>query len=264
MSFFLSKILWVFLSPGFLLALLLGTGLTLALSPRAALKKIGQSLCFLAAFCFILIAVLPVGDWALTPLENRFAFHPPDHVDGIVVLGGDEQTEISEARGQSVALDSMRRYAEFAKLARRYPQAKLVFSGGSGVLFPNKHVLASDVAQAIIADMDVPIDRMIFEKESRNTYENAVFSANLVHPGASQKWILVTSAWHMPRAMSVFRKAGWNVYAAPVGYFTTGAYRTYPLFCFDEQMHSLTLAVHEYVGLISYRLMGRTSALWPE
>jgi uncharacterized SAM-binding protein YcdF (DUF218 family) len=102
------------------------------------------------------------------------------------------------------------------------------------------------------------------EQTSRNTYENAVFSADLLHPDPSQKWLLVTSAWHMPRAMGCFRKAGWNVYAAPTGYFTPGDFslRFHPDFI--EQMSRLTIALHEYVGLAAYYMMGRTSALWPK
>ena len=263
MSFALSKILWIILSPASLLVLLLGAGLVLENSSRVSLKKTGRLLCFLVVFCLAAIAILPVGDWALAPLENRFAFNPPNQVDGIIVIGGDEKPQISEARGQPVALDSMRRYVMFLDMARRYPNAKLVFSGGSSLLNPIAATLDSDVAQKIMADIGVPTDRVIFERKSRNTYENAVYSANILHPEGSQNWLLVTSAWHMPRAIGCFRKAGWNVFAVPTGYFTTGEYRMYPAFRFAEQMQLLTLAFHEYVGLIFYRLSGRTTALWP-
>jgi uncharacterized SAM-binding protein YcdF (DUF218 family) len=262
MAFFLSKVLWAFLSPGCLLALMLAGGLALEAASRAAWKKTGRILCVSATFCLAAIAILPVGDWALTPLENRFAFDPPDRVDGIVVLGGDEETEISEGRGQPVALDSMRRYVMLKDMERRYPDAKLVFSGGFAMRHPDGHIPPSDIADLIMTDIGVPTNRMIFEKNSRNTYENAVFSANLVHPNASQKWLLVTSAWHMPRAMGCFRQAGWNVFAAPTGYFTPGTYQLVPV-RFEKQIRNLTLAAHEYVGLLSYWLMGRTSELWP-
>lgn len=251
-------------SPASLLILLLIVGLALEFTARPALVKAGRALCVFVAACFLIIALLPVGDWALTPLENRFAFDPPEQVDGIIVIGGDEQTEISEARNMPTALDSMRRYVTFADLARRYPDAKLVFSGGSPNLHPHAHRLDSDIAREVLSDIGVPTDRMIFEKTSRNTYENAVFSADIVRPEASQKWLLVTSAWHMSRAMGCFRKAGWNVYAAPTGYATTGKYKLHPNFQFETQMRELTYAAHEYIGLISYRLMGRINALWPK
>jgi uncharacterized SAM-binding protein YcdF (DUF218 family) len=115
----------------------------------------------------------------------------------------------------------------------------------------------------VLADIGVPVERMTFEKTSRNTYENAVYSADIMRPTPQEKWLLVTSAWHMPRAMGCFRKAGWNIYPAPTGYFTSGDYTPHYYFRFDEQLRDLTTAVHEYVGLLAYWWMGRTSALWP-
>lgn len=263
MSFTLSKILWILASPANLLLILLGLGLALKASASDALRKTGWFFCLFAFFCFALIAVLPVGQWALTPLENAFAFTPPKRVDGIIVLGGDEQKHISEARKEPVALDSMRRYVKFAELSKRYPKAKIVFSGGSGLLKPNDRILDSDIAKEILTSIGVRTDRMTIEKKSRNTYENAVFTADIVRPKANQTWLLVTSAWHMPRAMATFRQAGWNVHPAPTGFFTTGDYPFFLRFCFEEQMRLLTLAAHEYIGLVAYNLMGRTNALWP-
>ena len=264
MAFALSKLLWDVVSPGSLLTLILIGGLALGFATRPALAKAGRVLCFLAAFCFGTITLLPVGNWAISPLENRFAFVPPDHVDGIIIIGGDEQKEITATRGTPTALDSVRRYVTFAAMARRYPDAKLVFSGGSPFPYPFGGMKDSDIARSIMTDIGVPMDRMTTEKESRNTYENATFSATLVHPDLSQKWLLVTSAWHMPRAIGCFRKAGWNVSAAPAGYFTTGTYPVYASFRFAEQMELLTMAAHEYIGLAAYWAMGRTSTLWPE
>jgi uncharacterized SAM-binding protein YcdF (DUF218 family) len=263
MSFVLSKLLFAAVSPASLLILLLIGSLVLASSSQPARARAGRALGFFVALAFIVIAVLPVGEWALTPLENRFAFEPPAQVDGIIVIGGDENTEVTDARGMPTALDSMRRYVTFLDLSRRYPDAKLVFAGGSGRLRTHQGVPDFQVARDIMTDIGVPTDRMIFEKDSRNTYENAVFAGDIVRPEPSQKWLLVTSAWHMTRAIGCFRKAGWNVYAAPTGYFTTGRYRLRLGFGFDEQLRLLTLAVHEYIGLAAYELMGRTSALWP-
>ncbi|MFA5041707.1 MAG: YdcF family protein [Bdellovibrionales bacterium] len=263
MAFVLSKILWCVLSPGSLIVLMLGLGLLLERASRPRLKKTGIVLAFFAFFCLASIAVFPVGEWALTPLENRFAFDPPAKVDGIIVIGGDEQSAISLFREQPIALDSVRRYVTLLTLAKRYPEAKLVFSGGAPEAFSSAGVAAADIAQKYMSDIGVPMDRLIVEDKSRNTHENAAYAADLVHPDASQNWLLVTSAWHMTRAMACFRKAGWNVAAAPTGYFTTGQYRRAFAFSFTEQMRLLTYAMHEYIGLVYYYLMGRTDALWP-
>jgi uncharacterized SAM-binding protein YcdF (DUF218 family) len=263
MAFALSKLLWSLLSPGSLLVLLLLLGLALNASNNVTFVKTGRALSLFVGLCFALLALLPVGEWALIPLENRFSFVPQEQIDGIIVLGGDENTKISETRGMPTALDSVRRYVTFADMARRYPDARLVFSGGSASLRPHEHVLDSDVARDFLSDIGVPTENMTFEKTSRNTYENAVFSADIVRPDPSQKWLLVTSAWHMTRAIGCFRKAGWNVYPAPTGYFTTGNYHLKLGLGFAEELHLLSRAVHEYVGLVAYYLMGRTSALWP-
>jgi uncharacterized SAM-binding protein YcdF (DUF218 family) len=262
MLFTLSKLAFVFVSPAGLLIITLLSGVGLGF--RRSTARLGWKLCLWAAVAMLAMALFPLGEWALTPLENRTHFDPPDQIEGIVVIGGDEQAAVTQARGMPVALDSLRRYITFMDLARRYPNAKLVFSGGPPFPHPNAKVIDADVARDFLSDLGVPQERMIYEKTSRNTWENAVFSADIVHPDPSQKWLLVTSAWHMPRALGCFRKAGWTIDPAPTGYFTMGNYRLRFLFRFDEQMHMLTLAVHEYVGLVSYWLMGRTNALWPK
>lgn len=279
MSFALSKILWGLLTPSSLIVFLLLGGLILESSARRIRRILGQMFSALGILCIVTIATLPVGQWALTPLENRYREWSPENVDGIIVLGGDEQTDISAARGQPTALDSMRRFVRFSELAKQYPNAKLLYSGGCGQLFPfsKKHpvsdapdptaqkdlMLPAEVAREILLSIGAPMDRVLFEKNSRNTYENALYSNYLMRPASTEKWMLVTSAWHMPRAIATFRKAGWNVVAAPTGYFTTGRYDIYLTFHFEEQLRALTYAAHEYVGLISYWLMGRTGEIWP-
>jgi uncharacterized SAM-binding protein YcdF (DUF218 family) len=261
MLFALSKLLFAFIAPGTLLTLMVLVGCALMGSPRRA--RLGRGLCLAAGLVLLAIGLLPVGEWALTPLENHTQFDPPAKVDGIVVIGGDEQDSITEARGMPTALDSMRRYVEFMDLAHHYPDAKLVFSGGPPETRSNARVIDSDVARDILTDLGVPQERMTYEKTSRNTWENAVYTADILHPDSGQNWLLVTSAWHMPRALGCFRKAGWTIYPAPTGYFTTGHYRMRFLFRFSEQLHMLTLAEHEYLGLVSYWLLGRTNELWP-
>jgi uncharacterized SAM-binding protein YcdF (DUF218 family) len=263
MLFAFSKLAFSVVAPGSFLAILLALGLLLAAAGGKRRAVVGRTLVVVAALGYLSIALLPVGEWALTPLENRFAYDPlPDQVDGIIVLGGDEQTQITETRGIPTALDSMRRYMTFTDLARRYPDAKLMFTGGPPQPRPHARIIDSDVAKEILTDMGIPPDRMTYERMSRNTYENAVFSADIARPQPTEKWLVVTSAWHMTRSIAIFRKAGWNAYPAPTGYFTTGDYHG-RLFRFDDQMHLLTIAVHEYIGLVAYWALGRTETIWP-
>lgn len=264
MSFILSKLFWVFFSPANILVLMLLLGVFLSSAKAKTWQNVGHKLCFDIALLFFFIAVFPVGDWMLTPLENRFAPVKPDHVDGIIVLGGDEHALISEKRGQPAMLDSARRYIEFATLAREYPKAKLVFSGGSGLLAPEAKMKDAEVAKEALAGLGVPVDRMVFEDASRNTRENATMAFELVKPTPEQNWLLVTSAWHMARSMACFRKAGWNVYPAPTGYMTNGTVSSKLQFNLEDHLQKMTLATHEFYGLIAYKLLGYTDSVWPK
>jgi uncharacterized SAM-binding protein YcdF (DUF218 family) len=239
-------------------------GVFLASASTKNWQKIGHRICFEVAVLLFVIAVFPVGDWLLSPLESRFSFTKPEHVDGIIMLGGDEKTLISEKRGQPVAFDSARRYIMFASLAREYPNAKLIFTGGSGLLAPEAKLKDAEVARHILKNLGVPVDRMVFEDTSHNTRENAVRSADVIKPTPQQNWLLITSASHMPRSMACFRKAGWNVYAAPTGYQTTGEFSYKPQFNFEEHLRKMTVAMHEYYGLLAYKLLGYTDELWPK
>lgn len=263
MNFILSKIIWVIISPSNALLLLLLLGAFLSVAQRENWRRFGRRLCFTVALLFFLIAVFPVSDWLLIPLENRHPAVRPDRVDGILLLGEDEKPRISHARGQPVTYLSGQNYVTFAALAREYPKAHLVFAGGSGLLAPDPNIKDAEVARRALAGMGVPVDRMVFEDQSRNTYENAVKAAALVHPTPQQTWLLVASARHMPRSLGCFRKAGWNIFPATTGYLTDGVFSARLTFNLGEHLYYANRAVHEYVGLLAYRLMGYTDKLWP-
>jgi uncharacterized SAM-binding protein YcdF (DUF218 family) len=262
MTFTLSKLLWVFFTPSNLLVLLLLLGAFLAVAQRDTWRRLGRRLCFGVALIFFLIAALPVGEWVMAPLENRFPATQPDKVDGIILIGGDEKELLTAARGMPIAPMSASDYIQFAALARQYPKAKLVFSGGSGLVLPTG-VMPAEIAQKILLNLGVPLERIVFENQSRTTYENAMNTAALVHPTPQQKWLLVTGAFHMPRTVACFRKAGWNVLAMPDNYMTLGKTPSRLQLSLSRNMLVLDLAAHEYVGLVMYRLLGYTDALWP-
>lgn len=227
------------------------------------LRTIGRRTCFVVAMLFFLIGVLPVGSWMLLPLENSLEPQKPEHVAGIIMLGGDEKPHSENSATRPIFLDSGRRFIGFATLARQYPNAKLVYSGGTSLIVPEANTSDADVAKQVLAGLGVPVDKMVFEGLSRNTRENATMSADLVHPQPEQTWLLVTSAFHMPRALLTFRKAGWNVVPAPTGYLTSGDFSTRLQFNLGEHLMEMAWAGHEYFGLLAYRLMGYTDSLWP-
>ena len=262
MFFTLSKILWFLADPGnlFIIALSIGVLLLWAGKGRA-----GRGLVSLALMGALLVAVFPIGKIMTGVLENRFQRPDPmpDKITGIIVLGGVLNQFIAKKRGASAPRIATGRFSEFIRLAGLYPDAKLVFTGGSGSL-SNPDIKEAEFAAPLLESWGLDIGRVTFEADSRNTFENAIFSKALVKPSPDDKWILITSAFHMPRAMGVFRAAGWNVLPAPVEYVTTGEERLFALqFSFRTGINAFSRAVHEWLGLSFYWLTGRTDTLIP-
>ncbi len=263
MFFALSKILWPFADPANVVLAVLLIGAFLLWGRRR--YSLGRPLVMLATLAFLAAAVFPVGKMMLQGLENRFAQTGklPDQVAGIIVLGGMVDQFVSEARGEVSLGQGSARLTAFADLARRYPGAKLVFTGGSGRLL-DQSVKETQAIRPFLASLGVPTDQVVFEDQSRNTYENAILSAQLVGPRPGEPWILITSAFHMPRAVGVFRKAGWTVVPYPVSYDTTGKVEWSDLsFDLIGGLLPLSTAVHEWLGLTFYYLTGRTSSFYP-
>lgn len=253
------KLLEQALDPRTLLFLLLILGTVLLWTPA---RKAGRRLVTAATALALLFALVPISQPLLAVLENRFPVPAqlPAHVDGIITLGGDFNAARVEARGP-LAVTSPR-LTGFADLARRYPEARLVFSGGSArVLRPD--LREADQAARILPHLGVDPRRVALERNSRNTYENVLFSKALVQPKPEETWILVTSAAHMPRALGVFRRAGWPVIAYPVGFRSGIPAAGRVRLQFDNGLSDLNVAVREYLGLLSYWLRGRTNALFP-
>lgn len=227
----------------------------------------------IARFCALGVLVLagvlggsPLGDWALHTLEERFPAPNgiPPKIDGIVVLGGDANNALLRVRPYSPGNIPPRQLA-LADLARRFPDAKLIYSGGSGKLGAPDETDASG-ARILLPLLGLDPARVIFEDRSRNTHENAVFSFDMAKPKVDETWLLVTTARHMPRAVGSFRKAGWNVVPFPVGYVTPPGmdYQWSMPSTFSNDIGWLSMATSEYVGLLYYFMLGRTDALFPK
>lgn len=212
-----------------------------------------------------LIAVLPIGASMLAPLENRFPqVKPlPANVTGIIVLGGATSPGMSAARGIPSLNGDAERMTTLVMLARQYPNARLAFTGGNGTLIHGATTEA-DVARQLFTQLGVDQSRIVYEDRSRTTYENVLFLKALLKPQPGQLWLLVTSAWHMPRAVGLFRHAGWPVLPYPVGYKTAPGLMLNELHDdFPARLGMVDQATHEWIGLIAYHLLGHTSALFP-
>lgn len=219
-----SKILTSLLLPSSLSVMLVAAGVALLFSYRH--KVAGRRLVFGGLALQLGLGIVPVGNVLLHPLEQRAASFPlpvaSDRIDGILILGGFEDGWVSTARPGLSVNESAERLTEGLRLARRYPEAKVVFTGGSGAFLRAGSDAAGPVARWL-ADAGVPTERIVLEDKSRNTHENAVYTREMIRPQPDQRWLLVTSAFHMPRSVGIFRKAGFDVVPYPVDYRTRDA-----------------------------------------
>lgn len=264
MLFELSKILWWFFQPTRLWLILVLLGVVLLYIGR---QNVARGLLTFAVISAFFSMFFPVHSWIAGPLENRFSrlTELPLKVDGILVLGGAVDELITASTGQPALNHAAERMTEAVALARRYPTAKLVFSGGSSLVSQtdlSNSITEADVAKLLFDNLHIYPLRLFFERESRNTWENAVNTKALINPQEGETWILVTSAYHMPRSVGIFRKVGWNVIPYPTDYRTIPGSRQ-PNIGFSEKLYIIDQTAKEWVGLVSYYLLGRTSAVFP-
>lgn len=264
MFFVLSKLVFAVIRPlTFLLLLLLaGLGLT-----RTRWAAFGRRVVVASAAAMAVIAFTPLAPALLSVLEDRFprpgVVEPAP--DGILILGGTLDIKVETARpGVTAFNDSAERMTEVARLARTYPTARIVFTGGTGELFPGG-LTEAESARRLFTDFGIPVERLTFEDQSRTTWENAILTRDIVKPAPGSRWLLVTSAYHMPRSVGVFRQAGWpGIVAYPVDYRTRGLGNLWRWpDAASENFQTIETATKEFVGLVAYRLTGRTDALFP-
>ncbi|HEX7883162.1 MAG TPA: YdcF family protein, partial [Afipia sp.] len=228
-------------------------------------RKAGVRILMLGVELMLVCGYSPLGNLLLLPLTERF---PPLGAggrapDGIIVLGGSIDPERSQARGSLEMDASAERIVTMLQLARRYPEARIVFSGGSANLI-EEPVPEAPIAGDLLEDFGTPRGRIVLESESRTTAENASLTRKLVSPKPGERWLLVTSAFHMPRSIGAFRKAGFDVEAYPVDWRTRGwSDALIPFSALSAGLARTDVAIHEWVGLIAYWATGRSSELFP-
>ena len=262
MFFYVSKLLWFVTAPSTLLLGAVFLGLILM---RTRAHRFGWRLAMSAIVLTLVIGTMPIGSALFFILESRFPTLPQTGLNpaGIIVLGGAIDDIVGRSRGQVSLDEAAERMTEGAALARLYPQAKLVFTGGSNSLTKQD---GTEADEAIIFWKQLGLDpaRIQLEDRSRNTYENAIFTRDLVKPLPGQVWLLVTSAYHMPRAAGLFRAAGFPVKPYPVDYRTEAdVWRLRPTPSLMLGLNRFDSGVREWLGLAAYWLTGKTDALLP-
>jgi uncharacterized SAM-binding protein YcdF (DUF218 family) len=260
MFFVLSKVVWFVVSP-VNFAILLALAASMLAFTRFA--RIARWLGFVALAGLAIMAFSPLPRLIMWPLENRFpqqdAAKGP--VAGVILLGG----AIGVARGDVVMTSAGARMTKTVELARLHPQARIVFAGGAANLISPVTKTEADGARLLFEGLGLAPERLVMEDKSRNTRENALFTKALVDPKPGERWLLVTSAWHMPRAMGVFRKAGFDVEAFPVDYLTEEKLSEFVRVS-GRAPRGLGIAddgFKEWAGLLAYWLVGYTDALFP-
>ena len=256
----LSKVGWYFAAPSTLLCMLALLGALLAGLGFRRWAWLGAG----ASAALLLIGLTPIPNLVMWPLEERFppwsaASGPPD---GIIVLGGSFQTDVAGSRRVPALNEAAERMTELLALARRFPNARLVFTGGYGGLAGWFSSTEAEAAEQLLAEIGFEPSRVLFERRSRTTDENAAFTRDLVKPKPEERWLLVTSAYHMPRSIATLRAAGFNVEAYPVDYRTTRDAMSV-LSTTAAGLQRFDTAVREWVGLLAYWLAGRSSELFP-
>ncbi len=251
----LSRIAGIVFTPSDFLLLLLVLGVVLQWTRY---RRTGKALVIAAVAVFLVIVAFPVDEWLGAPLEGRFPRPPwPAHVDGMIVLGGGENGAVFAARGVPGFTPGESRMVAAAELVRRYPEAKLVFSGGMAPL-ERGPMSEGKVAGVILQQMGVPPSRLILENRSRNTWENFIYTKAIARPQPGETWLVVTSAMHMPRAMGIAARLHWHVLPWPSDYLTTGKKEGMDWnSSLASRLATIEFAVHEWAGLTAYRLMGR-------
>lgn len=262
MFFVVSKIVGFIVLPSNFASLLAGAGVCL-LATRW--RRLGLRLAVIGIGLILLFGFSPLGDAMLLPLSERY---PPwreggRDPDGIIVLGGAISPEIAAARGVPELNAAAERMTAAVELARRFPNARLVFSGGNNSLI-DEGLTEAAFARTLWVNMGVAPGRITLEDRSRTTAENAALAKAVIAPKPGERWLLVTSAYHMPRAMAAFRRYGFAAEAYPVDWRTRGwrdAFIPFP--SLGQGLARSDTAAHEWVGLLAYWLGGRSNELTP-
>ncbi|MDJ0513134.1 MAG: YdcF family protein [Methyloceanibacter sp.] len=267
MFFYLAKAVWFVVQPSTLIALLIGYGAILIWTGWA---RWGRRFVTIGAVLLLVVGLSPLGNMLILPLEDRFPradLDQPPAPAGIIILGGAENRLVGSARKAPTLNEAGERLLEGAILAKRYPNMKVAFSGGNaGILY--KSDSEAQGAADILTALGVERGRLVLEANARDTYENAIFLKKELDRGGAfsegTRWLLITSAYHMPRSIGAFRQAGFDVEPWPVDYRTRGSEDfSKPFDKVSEGLRRVDTATREWVGLLAYWLTGRTNALFP-
>ena len=260
MSFYISKIFWLIFNPFniFIFISLFSVFLYFINKRRFSL------FIFLINFIFVsLISFFPVGSFLIYNIEKEYHENTkiPEKLDGILILGGATNPLLFKEYNQISLNGAAERLVESAMMIKKFQKIKVIFSSGSGIV--NRPDLShSKVAKSFYKKMGVEINKIIFEDNSRNTYENIIFSKKIAKPKTNENWLLITSAYHMKRALLIADKNNWKLTPYAVDFKNLKNFRFTPNLKLLTNLNLFQLGFHEWSGLISYYIMGRTNKIF--
>jgi uncharacterized SAM-binding protein YcdF (DUF218 family) len=252
MFYFLAQTFWFLCAPSHLAVWLLLAAVVLLYMGRV---RAARNCAVISFAVFVVAGFSPVGLWLMHPVENQYRRSTqPTHIDGILILGGGNDGRVFATRGTPSPGNGLTRLVAGYELARQHPEARLVFAGGP--YKPSDPKSEARAAREILVGLGLPRDRIILEPTSHNTWENFTNSRAIVKPKDGETWVLVTSAFHMPRAMKIASKVNWPMIPWPADY-TTATNSHYGPLQFTDNLERTDQAVHEGIGILVYRLSGK-------
>ncbi len=216
----------------------------------------GKRLILTGCSGFVFFAIVPVGLWTLEALENRFPKieRIPQDAKGVILLGGSFDRITTYGRGETAYNLAAGRFIRFVQLIPHHPHLRFVFTGNP---------FEVETAKKELQALNIAPSPLLFEGDSKDTKDNAFKTAAMLHPKPQDKWILMTSAYHMPRAVGLFRKAGFTVIPYPVDYHTPGKYEPWFFIGLQLNLDGWHASAREWLGMVANFFMGRSDEVFP-
>jgi uncharacterized SAM-binding protein YcdF (DUF218 family) len=256
MEFYLAKILNFFINPLYILSLVILIQLFIIFFLQSKKLVIFFSKLFLILFlCF---GYNPLSNFLLSKIEDyiQTSKYPVQQLTGVIVLGGSFNSGLESKERNEVSLNSsVERLTKALEVYKKNPRLIILFSGFSGELKPQGWS-ESDMAKKFFLDQGVKPDNLIFENQSRNTFENIKYSKDII---ANYKgtWGLITSASHMPRSFFSFKKQGLILEPISVDYKTGTSRMFWINFDISSGLTNWNIIFHELIGIAYYKVTNK-------
>ena len=256
MEFYLSKILNFFINPLYILSLIILMQLFTIFFTQSKKLVILFSKLFLILFLFF--GYSPLSNFLLSKMEEyiQTSKYPVQTLTGVIVLGGTFNSGVNSKERNEVSLNSSaERLTKALEIYKKNPKILILFSGSTGELKPQGWS-ETDMAKKFFLDQGVKLDNLIFEDKSRNTFENIMYSKDIIsnHKGT---WALITSANHMPRSFFTFKKQGLILEPIAVDYKTGASGIFWINFDLSKGLTNWNIIFHELIGIAYYKVTNK-------